>query len=162
MNRYKIFIVIILNLLLQTVLFSRIQIFGINPNITIPIVVALGLGFGAYTGGFSGLLIGLLEDILFGRVLGVKALIYFVIGFLVGYSDMGINKDDVRTGVVLTALSTVASFVLTIIIGKLIGDSFSFRNSFFPMLIELILNSICYIPIFMIFQKFFEFPKFRL
>ncbi|WP_055078273.1 rod shape-determining protein MreD [Lagierella massiliensis] len=162
MNRYKIFLVIILNTLLQTVLFNRINIFGINPNITIPIVVALSLGFGAYTGGFSGLVIGLLEDILFGNVLGVRALIYFVIGFLIGYSEMGINRDDIRTGFLLTAVSTVASFVLTIVIGRIIGDTFSFKLSIFPMIIELILNSLCYFPIFLLFQRFFEFPKFRI
>ena len=30
-----------------------------------------------------------------------------------GYSDMGINKDDVRTGVILTALSTLGTDSLT-------------------------------------------------
>ncbi len=162
MNKVKIAIVVILNLLLQTVLFNRIKILGVNPNLTIPIVVALALGFGAYTGGFSGLFIGLLEDILFARVLGVKALVYFVIGFLIGNSEMGINKDDVRTGVVLTGISTICSFVLTILIGSLLGDSFSIGSRIIPLLVEVLLNCIMYIPIFILFQKIFEFPRFRL
>lgn len=162
MNKVKIAIVVILNLLLQTVLFNRIKILGVNPNLTIPIVVALALGFGAYTGGFSGLFIGLLEDILFARVLGVKALVYFVIGFLIGNSEMGINKDDVRTGVVLTGISTICSFVLTILIGSLLGDSFSIGSRIIPLLVEILLNCIMYIPIFILFQKIFEFPRFRL
>ncbi|MDO5017841.1 MAG: rod shape-determining protein MreD [Lagierella massiliensis] len=162
MNKFKVFAVIILNLLLQTVIFNRIKILGINPNLTIPIVVALALGFGAYTGGFSGLLIGLFEDILFGNVLGVKALIYFVIGFLIGNSEMGINKEDKRTGVFLTAISTISAFIITIIIGSLLKDSFNIKTLIIPSVIELVLNCVLYIPIYVIFHKIFEFPRFRL
>ncbi|WP_300409978.1 rod shape-determining protein MreD [Lagierella sp.] len=162
MNKVKIVIVVIINLLLQTVLFNRIKIIGVNPNLTIPIVVALSLGFGAYVGGFSGLFIGLLEDILFARVLGVRALIYFIVGFLIGNSEMGINKDDVRTGVVLTGVSTIASFILTILIGSFLGDSFSIGSRVIPLIVELVLNCLMYFPIFILFQKIFEFPRFRL
>ncbi|QQK07152.1 rod shape-determining protein MreD [Miniphocaeibacter halophilus] len=163
MNRFKIVVVVLINLILQSTLFSRIDVLSVHANISIPVVVSLAIGFGPYVGGFGGLIIGLIEDILFSKVLGIRALMYFIIGFLIGNSEAGINKEDIRTGIILTAVSTVGNFLGNSIIIKIIGDKVSILSYLLgPIFIEVILNSLLYILVFYLFKKIFEFPRFRL
>ena len=163
MNKIKIALVIIVSLILQTTIFSRINVFSTNTNIYIPIIVGLSLGFGPYIGGYSGLIIGLIEDILFSNILGIRALIYFVIGFIIGNSQAGINKEDMRAGLFLTSISTMINFILNEIITVMVGGKINFINYLTgPIFVETILNSIIYIFIFLFFKKIFVFPRFRL
>lgn len=163
MNKVKTVLIVLANIIIQSTILSRIDIFGVHANLSIPIVVALSIGFGAYTGGFSGLAIGLIEDILFSPVIGMRALIYFVMGYIIGSSEAGINKEDIRSGLILTVLGTVfyalAYFAITYAIGSKISLVSYFKG---PIFIEIILNSILYLIVFKVFNKIYDFPRFRL
>ena len=50
MNKIKVIGTILLNLLMQATLFSRIQVAGATPNLTIPVVVGLAMIFGSNAG----------------------------------------------------------------------------------------------------------------
>ena len=126
-------------------------------------IIGLAIGFGPYVGGFSALIIGLLEDMLLGHVLGVKALIYFVLGFLIGNSNAGINKEDIRTGLILTAFSTFVYMIYTVIITRILQDPIGILHYLKgPIFIEILLNTLLYIPVFYLFKRLFQFPRFRL
>ncbi|NMB09433.1 MAG: rod shape-determining protein MreD [Tissierellia bacterium] len=163
MNKIKTVLIILLNIVIQSTILSRFSLFGVHENLSIPIVVALAIGFGAYTGGFSGLVIGLIEDILFSPVIGMRALIYFVLGFLIGSSEAGINKEDIRSGIIFTILGTIFYLIVYYIIGYLIGINISFKEYLFgPIFLEMLYNSIIYIFVFKIFNRVYDFPRFRL
>lgn len=162
MNKLKIAIVIVINLIIQTSLISRLEIYGVYANLSIPVLVALAIGFGEYTGSIAGLVIGLIEDLIFSPVVGVRGLIYFTAGFFIGNSEAGINKKDPRSGMIITGfLSLYYTLVYYVIIFFTKGTvDFSYLKG--PILIEIILNVISYFIIFKIFHKVFEFPKFKL
>ncbi|MDL2310837.1 rod shape-determining protein MreD [Peptostreptococcaceae bacterium OttesenSCG-928-C18] len=163
MNKLKVGLIILINLILQTTVISRINILGVKASLSIPIIIGLAIGFGPYVGGFSGLIIGLIEDILFSKVLGVRALIYFIIGFIIGNSEVGINKDDVRSGLVLTIIATIGNYIGNVAIGKVIGQDINILKYLLgPILIEIIINSLLYVLVFYLFKKIFVFPRFRL
>lgn len=163
MNRLKLVIVVTVSLILQATFFSRIGILSVHANLAIPLIVGLSLGFGPYVGGFSGLIIGLVQDVLFTNVLGVRALTYFVLGFIIGNSEAGINREDVRSGIILTVLGTIGNFFGVSIIGKVIGDNISIVNFLLgPIFIELLLNCALYVVVYYLFKKIFVFPRFRL
>ncbi len=163
MNRLKLVIVVIVSLILQATLFSRIGILSVHANLAIPLIVGLSMGFGPYIGGFSGLIIGLVQDVLFTNVLGVSALTYFVIGFIIGNSEAGINREDIRSGLILTFIATIGNFLGISIIGKIIGDNISIISFLLgPIFVELILNCILYVVVYYLFKKIFVFPRFRL
>lgn len=163
MNKIKIVLVVLVNLILQSTVFSRFDILSVHANINIPVIIGLGIGFGPFVGGFGGLIIGIIEDVLFAEVLGVRALVYFIIGFLIGNSEVGINKEDVRSGLVLTAIATIGNFIGTSLIMKLVSnEAISFSYLFGPILIEIILNCLLYIVVFKVLKKLFVFPRFRL
>lgn len=163
MNRLKLVIIVIVSLILQATFFSRIGVLSVHANLSIPLVVGLSMGFGPYVGGFSGLIIGLVQDVLFTNVLGVRALTYFVIGFIIGNSEAGINRDDIRSGLILTLLGTIGNFLGVSIIGKIIGDNVSIISFLLgPIFIEILLNCLLYVVVYYLLKKIFVFPRFRL
>lgn len=72
--------------------------------------------------------LGLLEDLLFSQTMGVKALIYFIIGFIVGYNENSINKGDVRSGCIITILATLFYWGLNTVIYMFIGNGIVITN----------------------------------
>lgn len=162
-NKISIILILLASILIQTTLLSRLSIFGVYGNLSIAVVVALSIGFGSYTGGYSGLAIGIIEDILFSPVIGTRALIYFVIGFLIGNTEAGINKEDVRSGVIFTILGTCFYYIFHFLLMRVIGESFNFIQYLAgPLFIEILLNLILYIICFKLFNKIFDYPRFRL
>ncbi len=163
MNKIKVCLIILINLVLQTTVMPRLSVIGVHASLSIPVIVGLSIGFGPFVGGFSGLAIGLVEDILFSKVLGVRALIYFIIGFVIGNSEIGINKEDVRSGLILTIIATISSYIANVVIGNIIGLKIVLLNYLLgPIIIEIIMNSLLYVLVFYSFKKIFVFPRFRL
>lgn len=163
MNKIKIPFVILVNLILQATIVSRLQLLGTNPNLTIPVIIGLAIGFGPYLGGYSALVAGLIEDMIFGQVLGVRALFYFASAFLIGNSSAGINKDDIRSGLLLTAFVTFLYMIYTVIITRILGEPVGLLHYLKgPVFVEMIFNTLLYIPVFYIYKKIFNFPRFRL
>ena len=163
MNKLKIFLIIFINLILQGTLFSRLPIFGATINLSIPILVCLSIGFGPYIGGYSSLFIGLVEDLFFSPIIGIRALIYFTFGFLIGDSDIGINKDDVRSGMILTAFITFIHLFYQYFIHSILEEPFNLLYYLKgPIFIEIILNTVVYFVVFKIFKKLFYYPRFRM
>ena len=77
-------ITLIINLILQSTLFSYIEIIGIKPNTAILIVVSYAILRGDVEGAAVGFLSGLLQDLFFGNVIGMYALMHMVIGYICG------------------------------------------------------------------------------
>lgn len=158
MNRIKIIAVSIITAILQITLFSRIEIFGTSANISIPIIIALSIGFNAFTGSYTGLFIGLVEDLLFSPILGPKALFYFLTGFIVGDQNYRFNIKDIRTGIVLTFLLSLIMSIVSFVVANFNGVNIIFIDFVKSTLIFMILNTILYYPIQRIFAKIFVFP----
>ena len=156
MNKLKIFLIVLLDIIIQATLLSRISVFNVYTNISIPIVVLLSIGFGAYTGSLNGMVIGLIEDAIFSPVIGVRALIYFTSGFLIG-----INKEDPRSGMILTFFTTLYYTLVHYFVLYITGNGFNKAYLKGPILIEMILNVLLYYVLFRLFKKIFKFPKFK-
>ena len=162
MNKIRILLAVIISTILQVTIFSRIELFGVSPNFALPVVAALSIGFGSYTGGYTGLFIGLIEDVLFSKVIGFRALIYFVMGYIVGNSEYRLNLKDNRTGMLITAGMTVFYFLVMLGTGLFNGTFSSVLNYLKgPIFIEIIMNSILYFLTMKVFRKIFIFPNIR-
>ena len=162
-KKIKLFLIIIINIILQLTIFPNFKILGASPNATIPLVVAFSLCFGPFFGGYLGLFLGIIEDVFFSNVIGVRALIYFVCGFLIGESNARINKNDYRTGLFLTIISNLFYYGASLIIFKLLGRKTSIINYMFASIyIEIFENLVIFFIINKILNKFFTFNRFRL
>lgn len=164
MNKLKIFLCFFISIIIQITIVPNITFLNATMNMTIAFIVALSMNFGSYFGGNSGIVLGLLEDILFSQIIGIRALIYYIIGFLVGYNENSINKGDIRSGSIITALATVFYWSLNILIYMIVGSkNYIINLAYFkgPILIEIFFNILLYIITNYVFRKIFKKEKFK-
>lgn len=72
------------NFLLETVLQSRIQIFGLLPDSVIVFTVVIGVNLGSAIGATYGTVVGVLIDMMYGPYVGFYTLAYTLCGYLSG------------------------------------------------------------------------------
>ena len=79
---------VIVFFLLETTIFSYLELASIKPNLLIILTAAFGFMQGKKEGMFVGVLSGFLLDISFGQYIGFYILLYTVIGYLIGGSEL--------------------------------------------------------------------------
>jgi len=153
---------IIANFVIQGAIMPYFRIFGKVPNISLVLIVIFSLAKGKYYGGIIGLIVGLIRDILFSTSIGLNALIYFFIGYLIGFVEDAFARDSIISPVVLTIISTVVYNVLYSTMLYLLrwDTSLEFTvKSIFSF--EIIYNAFVSIIMYKIFQKIFSQPRIR-
>lgn len=104
---------------LQTTVFSRIHLFGASLNIHLAFVMALAVLYGPLWGGYTGLGLGLLQDIIFAPVLGVRALVFFLMGSLVG-EVFSHQKPKPLVSVLMISMASIIGWLIGVIIDLLL------------------------------------------
>lgn len=160
MKSFYIPIIVIVNFLFQTTLLQYIAIGGVVPNTTLIILVTIALLKGKKTGAILGISMGLLQDIVISEVIGINALIYFFIGYLVGIVDNKVFKDNLWIAVVFTGLSTIFFHALHYVLMYFMSIEVSFGVMFRNMVwIEFLYNTIFSVLIFKGITKLFKGPR---
>ncbi|MDD7732346.1 MAG: rod shape-determining protein MreD [Firmicutes bacterium] len=153
MNKKRFALVILVSQVLQATILSRLEILGASPNINIPLTIVLAIFYGPVWGGYTGLGLGLLEDIMFAPVLGVQALIYFLLGSLVGKS-MKNTANRLPTGLLVTVLATLFRWLISSLIYLVLRIPFTYIHYWKgPLLAECLLNGILYLLVLFVLSR---------
>lgn len=143
--------------ILQCTLFQKLSFGGISPNLlmitTTSIALMKGDKAGIYTGFFSGLFI----DIFFGSIIGLYALIYMILGFLVGKFSRIFYPEDMKLPLALILLSDLSYGMICYILLFLLRGRFHFSYYLFhiilPETVYTIIVSIFLYPIILFIYK---------
>ena len=150
-------LIILFNLILQSTLFRWVEIYGVVPNTALILVISFAVYRGRDKGAITGFFIGILQDIIFGRTIGLNALIFMVIGYLIGLMDQKIFKDNLLIPFILTALTTVFYEMINLLLIFLLGYRIELLSIIKKMLvIEVIYNSIASLVIYYFISKLFK------
>lgn len=163
MNKFKTIIVVFVSFILQSAVFSKVDIFGANINLIIAMTISLSLTLGSKIGSYAGMIVGLLEDLMFADIIGIRALSYFLIGSIVG-NDRFRFKSDKNTGLLLSFVFTFVNFFIVGLITYIFkGDLQVIKNYLFsPLIIESILNTAIYFIYHFIINKIMYIPTYRI
>lgn len=162
MNKFKTFLVFLVTFILQTTVFSKVDIFGANINIMIPAIVALSQILGRKIGPYGAMITGIIEDFLFTSLIGPRGLSYFLIGSVVASDRFNFAKDK-STGLIMTFLASIFNFLLL----SLIYYIFTRQNNlmtYFPLalLVESVLNTLIYFIYYRLVKKIMYIPTYRI
>lgn len=80
----KVALVLVFAILLQTVVLSHISILGVTADLFLILTVIVAVSRGSLEGAIFGFFAGLVADIAYYQPLGVRALIYVLVGYFVG------------------------------------------------------------------------------
>ncbi len=116
------FVLLIVFYLFQTTIFGNMDIAGIKPNIVIILVVFTAYRYGKIPGMFMGVFTGLLFDFTEGSYIGYYALLYLVIGYLVGFCSKLYNNDSILVPLGLVGLSDFFLNFLIFVTGFLLRN----------------------------------------
>lgn len=157
-RKIVIALMIIVCFLLQSTLFQSLSLASISPNLLIILTSAYGFMKGKKEGMAVGFFCGLLEDIFFGRLLGMHALIYMYIGYANGYFNQIFYGEDLKLPMALISASELAYGLGTYLIMFLMRSRFDFfyylKRIILPeLLYTIIVTLFVYRIIYMIDQK---------
>lgn len=108
MKRYlSFFVLLIVCFILQTTLFTYLQIANVVPNLILVVTVAAGLLYGRRGGMLAGVASGLLIDLMYGNVVGVNMLIFSIIGYLCGAASKLYFEEDFMVPIAIMAGSDI-------------------------------------------------------
>ena len=91
--------------LLQSTVFSHLELAGIKPNLLLIVTAAFGFMRGPKEGMWIGLAAGLLLDVQCGDIIGFYGLIYLLVGALNGLFEQLFFDEDIKLPLFLITLS---------------------------------------------------------
>lgn len=160
MRYFIIAIIVLVNFIIESTILQHISIFGVVPNTSLIIIVCISILTGKKTGSVLGLLLGFLQDMFFYDVIGVHALIYFLIGYTIGLTDKKVFKENLFLPFVFTALSTITFhmiFYVFMYFQSISIDLIRFIKNI--VIIESIFNSILSVFFYKQFLKLYRQPN---
>lgn len=151
-------IIIIVNLILQGSMVPFFNILVYLPNLALVSIVLVSMFKGKYYGAFFGLFIGLFQDILYGNVIGVNALIFFLIGYTLGFVQTSLNNENILILLVFSGVSTVVYNMMYFLIMYFLSNEISFYAMItgifsIEILYNCIITAIFYKPFFKLFHS---------
>lgn len=162
MNIIAFILVILVNIIFQSTLLPYFSIFGILPNTALILIIIVALLKGKYFGAFFALIMGLIQDILFSSVIGVNALIYFIIGYLIGLSRKSLDTENNFIHVIFTIITTVfynSIYALFLFFLSRDLDSQIVLKNIFSL--EILYNTILVLVIYKPLSKIFVMPSLK-
>lgn len=155
MRGFKIVILFLANLLIDLAILSKYQIFGVVPSITIPLIVVLSMFSTRENIVYYAVVQGMFQDVAFGKVLGVSALILYLISYYTYETDLK-KSFNLWFGLSCTFFGTIFSKISHVVVNFLFDKSMSV--SIIPLvygvIVQVIISIIIYFIIYFIFYYF--------
>ena len=135
--------------LIQAAAVSQITIFGISADITVLVVMSVGLLAGSISGAIMGFATGLLVDMVLVQTLGVTSLLYIVIGFWAGrlreLRDPSHGLVPMAGGAAATAFAGIGMAVIQFLLGVDSPVSWLLLQQIF---ITVLVNTLISLPVY--------------
>lgn len=146
MRRYVgIALLFLVSMVLQTTVFDFLKVAGVKPDLVVLLVIYFAFTNGPYKGAAFGLLIGLLEDLIVGYNVGLNALALLFTGFLAGWFETKMYKENLVIAFLVVFLGSIVSQSVILFAGFFAGFNWQLANNFNFILAISIYNT-CLVP----------------
>ena len=158
MKKFSIFIGLILTFFviyfLQVNIFNNFTIAGIKPNLFIIYILFIGLFANQILGISFGVVTGLILDLLYGKTIGVTAIMLCAVGYLGSYFDRNFSKENKLTIIFMVIGTTIVFELGTYFLNSIILD-YEIEYLYFLkiVLIETLYNVLLVIILYPLIQK---------
>ena len=139
----------LVTVVIQEAAVSQISIFGVSADLTVLVVMSVGLLAGSIPGAVMGFSTGLLVDMVLVQTLGVTSLLYLVIGFWAGrlheLRDPSHGLIPLAMGAAATAFAGLGMAVIQFLLGVDSPVSWLLLQQIF---ITVLVNALISIPVY--------------
>lgn len=123
MPRLRLLVVLFAALVLHQSLFVTLRVDDTHPQVMLAVAVAGGLLAGAERGALIGFTAGMLADLFVQTPLGLSALTFALVGFVVGSVQTGIVHTAWWIAPLTTLMASFAGVLVYGLLGALIGQA---------------------------------------
>ncbi|UCD55037.1 MAG: rod shape-determining protein MreD [Candidatus Omnitrophota bacterium] len=120
-HRLAIYVTILLLFFAELILFDKLRIYGMKPEILLIVTIFFGFHFGIVRGMKIGAFCGILKDLFSITAFGVNIFLFLLIGFLSGYLKDKLFKENFVTQFLFSCFSVY-----------IVWGIFSVGTGFFP------------------------------
>jgi rod shape-determining protein MreD len=121
-RRIRLFLVVVMLVVIQTTVFPHLRVFGAAPDLCLLATVAVAYEDGPDTGAMFGFFSGLATDLFLASPLGVSALTFAIIGYLVGVFQSGLLRPSGWVAPMLGGLAGLAGGALFVVVASIAGE----------------------------------------
>ncbi len=100
-------VVLFINFILQSTLFEFIEIINVKPNTAVIFIISYAILRGDLEGAVFGFFSGLIQDIYFGRLFGLYALLGMLTGYFCGKPFKAFYRENYILPMLLSAITLV-------------------------------------------------------
>lgn len=148
------FITFIIIYILQANLFPSLRIAGVMPNMFIIFILWIGLFANTTEAIIFGIIMGLSLDFIYGKVIGITAVMLCVVGYLGAYFDKNFSKESKLKIVVMVIGATIIyELGYYILSASIIGYSFEWLTLMKIIAFEVIYNVLITILLYPMIQN---------
>lgn len=134
------FLLFLLGLLIQTALLPQIFPTGYVPDLVLPLTVIIALYETPRRGLMAGLMGGLMQDVWAGRLWGLNALTFALLGFVIAHLESRIVRDNVFVPGLVAGLAQLVVVPFQWLVLHLFGFDFSWSHFMQPLPIWLLFS----------------------
>lgn len=139
---------------LQANVFNYITIGEVKPNLFVVLILFIGLFANSTLGITLGVIFGLVIDLIYGKCIGITAIMFCIIGYLGAYFDKNFSKENKFTIIVMTAGATIIfELGYYFLSSMIIGFDGEISNFLKILVIEVIYNILLTIILYPLIQK---------
>ena len=139
----------LVTVVIQEAAVSQITIFGVSADLTVLVVMSVGLLAGSISGAIMGFGTGLLVDMVLVQTLGVTSLLYIVIGFWCGrlreLRDPSHGLVPMAMGAAATAFAGLGMAIIQFLLGVEAPVSWLLLQQIF---ITVLVNALIALPVY--------------
>jgi rod shape-determining protein MreD len=139
----------VVTVVIQEAAVSQITIFGVSADLTVLVVMSVGLLAGSIPGAIMGFCTGLLVDMVLVQTLGVTSLLYIVIGFWCGrlreLRDPSHGLVPMALGAAATAFAGLGMAIIQFLLGVDTPVSWLLLQQIF---ITVLVNALIALPVY--------------
>ncbi len=123
MSAPRVAVLVVGALVLQVCLFARFSYEGARPDVVILLAIAAGFVAGPERGAIVGFAAGVSFDILLSTPLGLSALVYTLVGYIVGTVSGGVLRTSWWIGPAVAAVASAGGMLLYALVGTVVGQA---------------------------------------
>jgi rod shape-determining protein MreD len=121
-RRIRLSLVVVMLVVIQTTVFPHLRVLGAMPDLVLLATIAVAYEDGPDTGAIFGFASGLTLDLFLATPLGVSALTFAIIGYLVGVFQGGMLRPSGWVAPVLGGVGGLAGGALFVVVASIAGE----------------------------------------